>query len=364
MPAAPIILHHFDQSPFSEKVRIVFGLKDISWTSVLISRIMPRPDLMPLTGGYRRTPVMQIGADIYCDTQVILRELERRFPQPTLFPDGSEGLGWATAMWTDRSLFQCTVNLVFGSLADQVPQDFIADREKLRGARFDVAAMTAAVPQMRDQFRAHVGWIEAQLADGRAWIGGDKCGLCDVNAYMNIWYVRAHLADADAMLAEFGKVRAWEARMRAVGHGRRSELSTSDALDIAARAVPQTACLSDPGDPNGRKPGDRVEVMPDDYGKIKVSGEIVALSAQHIAIRRHDPRRRRGGGARSARSSSPSCQRAWRGAEGVRAHRAWSSDNSPTPDPSHVAGGEDNGAAVGMRTGEDADMIRTSEALV
>jgi glutathione S-transferase len=94
--AFPIILHHFDQSPFSEKVRIVFGLKNIAWTSVRISRIMPRPDLMPLTGGYRRTPVMQIGADIYCDTQCIIRELERRFPEPTLYPDGSEGVAWAT----------------------------------------------------------------------------------------------------------------------------------------------------------------------------------------------------------------------------------------------------------------------------
>src|SRR5476649_1349392 len=112
--AFPIILHHFEQSPFSEKVRIVFGLKNIAWTSVRISRIMPRPDLMPLTGGYRRTPVMQIGADIYCDTQCIIRELERRFPEPTLFPKGyegstNEGLAWATAMWTDRSFFQNTV---------------------------------------------------------------------------------------------------------------------------------------------------------------------------------------------------------------------------------------------------------------
>ena len=81
MPATtPVILHHFDESPFSEKVRIVFGLKNIAWTSVRITRIMPRPDLMPMTGGYRRTPVMQIGADIYCDSQCILRELERRFP--------------------------------------------------------------------------------------------------------------------------------------------------------------------------------------------------------------------------------------------------------------------------------------------
>ncbi len=288
---SPIILHHFEPSPFSEKVRLVFGLKNIEWTSVLISRIMPRPDLMPMTGGYRRTPVMQMGADIYCDTQCILRELERRFPEPTLFPKGYEGIGPASAMWTDRPFFQSTVNLVFGSLADRVPQDFIADREKLRGAKFDVAAMTSAIPQMRDQFRAHAAWIEAQLADGRSWMGGDKAGLYDVNAYMNLWYVRGNLPNADAMLAEFGKTRAWEARMRAVGHGRRSsELSTADALAIAADAEPQTAVLSDPHDPNGRKPGDRVEVMPDDYGKIKVSGEIVALSSQHIAIRRRDPR--------------------------------------------------------------------------
>jgi glutathione S-transferase len=288
--ASRIILHHFERSPFSEKVRVVFGLKNVEWTSVLISRIMPRPDLMPLTGGYRRTPVMQIGADIYCDTQCIIRELERRFPEPTLFPAGYQGLASATAMWTDRSFFQNTVNLVFGSLADQVPQDFIADREQLRGAKFDVAAMTAAIPQMRDQFRAHLQWIEAQLVDGRTWMAGDKASLCDVNAYMNIWYVRAHLSNANEMLAEFGNTRAWEARLRAVGHARSSEISTSAALDIAAAAVPQTAELSDPNDPNGRKPGDRVEVMPDDYGKVRVSGEIVALSAQHIAIRRHDPR--------------------------------------------------------------------------
>lgn len=163
-----IVLHHFDESPFSEKIRLIFGLKKVAWTSVRISRIMPRPDLMPMTGGYRRTPVMQIGADIYCDTQRIIRELERRFPAPTLFPDGNEGLAWASAMWTDRSFFQNTVNLVFGSLADKVPQSFIEDREKLRGAKFDIAAMTAAIPQMRDQYRAHVGWIEAQLAGGSA----------------------------------------------------------------------------------------------------------------------------------------------------------------------------------------------------
>jgi glutathione S-transferase len=286
--AYPIILHHFDESPFSEKIRLVFGLKNVAWTSVRISRIMPRPNLMPLTGGYRRTPVMQIGADIYCDTQCILRELERRFPEPTLFPGGNEGIAWAAVMWTDRSFFQNTVNLVFGSLADKVPQSFIDDREKLRGAKFDVAAMKAAIPQMRDQFRAHVQWIETQLGDGRFWLSGSKTGLLDVNAYMNIWYVRTNLPNADEMLAEFGKTNAWESRMRAIGHGPRTEMSTAEALDIATKATPSTAVTTDPHDPNGRKPGDLVAVAPDDYGKIKVSGEIVSLSSQHIAVRRYD----------------------------------------------------------------------------
>ena len=285
----PIILHHFPQSPFSEKIRLIFGLKNIAWTSVLISRIMPRPDLMPLTGGYRRTPVMQIGADIYCDTQCIIRELERRFPAPTLFPEACRGFASATAMWTDKSFFQGIVNLIFGTLADKVPQEFIADREKLRGGKFDIAAMTAAIPQMRDQFRANVQWIEAQLADGRSWMCGDHVSLCDINAYMNVWYVRNHLADLDRMLAEFPATKAWEMRMRAIGHGTSAEMSTSAALELATHATPQTAELADPHDPNGRKPGDQVEVMPDDYGKIGVRGEVVALSSQHIAIRRKDP---------------------------------------------------------------------------
>ena len=292
MPAPyPIILHHFEKSPFSEKIRVAFGIKQIAWTSVLISRIMPRPDLMPLTGSYRRTPTLQIGADIYCDTQVILRELERRFPQPTLYPAGNAGIAWGLGMWTDRPYFQNTVNLVFGSLADQVPKDFREDREQLRGQKFDVDAMKAAIPQMRDQLRAHADWIETQLHDGRTFFGGPLPGLGDIHTYMNVWYVRSNLPDAERLFAGFPKILAWEQRVKALGHGKRErELTPADALEIARNAAPQTQTASDAGDLNGRKPGDRVTVTPDDYGKIPVEGTIVSLSAQHIAIRRQDER--------------------------------------------------------------------------
>jgi len=289
--ALPIILHHFEKSPFSEKVRIVFGIKKVAWTSVLIPRIMPRPDLMPMTGGYRRTPTLQIGADIYCDTQIIIRELERRFPEPSLFPAGSAGIACGLGMWTDRSFFQNTVNLVFGSLADQVPKEFREDREQLRGQKFDVDAMKAAIPQMRDQLRAHVDWIETQLHDGRAFLGGPLPGLGDVHAYMNIWYVRGNLPDAATLFGRFPKMQAWEERVKSIGHGTRErELTSAEALEIARNATPQTPIAPDLGDLNGRKPGDRVQVTPDDYGKIPVEGTIVSLSAQHIAIRRDDER--------------------------------------------------------------------------
>jgi hypothetical protein len=180
------------------------------------------------------------------------------------------------------------VNLVFGSLADKVPQEFIADREKLRGAKFDIAAMTAAIPQMRDQFRANVQWIEAQLGEPN-WMCGDPVSLCDINAYMNVWYAAPSLPDLDAMLAEFPATRHGKRGCARSGMAASTEISTSAALEIGTRATPETAELADPHDPNGRKPGDMVTVMPDDYGKIGVRGEIVALSSQHIAIRRHDP---------------------------------------------------------------------------
>ena len=65
-----LILHHYPTSPFAEKTRLMLGFKQLSWRSVMIPPIMPKPDLTRLTGGYRKTPVLQIGADIYCDSAV------------------------------------------------------------------------------------------------------------------------------------------------------------------------------------------------------------------------------------------------------------------------------------------------------
>lgn len=283
-----IILHHYPESPYSEKVRLVLGRKRLAWRSVIQPNVMPKPFLLPLTGGYRRAPVMQIGADVWCDSQAIARELERRHPTPSIYPPGSEGLADAILFWTDRALFQAAVGVIFGAIGDSVPKAFFDDRSKLVGRAFDLAEMKAAVPFARDQLRAHLDWLEQRLAGSRGFLLGDAPSLADFAAYHAVWFVR-NVPPVAGAVDGFPHVLDWMARVRAIGHGTQTPMEPKDALEIARSSRPETAPSLDPGDPSGRKPGDRVAVFPDDYGRDPVKGELVASSVHEIAIRRHDP---------------------------------------------------------------------------
>jgi glutathione S-transferase len=283
-----LILHQYDTSPFSEKVRLAFGRKRLAWRSVEQPTVMPKPELIPLTGGYRKIPVLQIGADVYCDSQCILREIERRHPDPPVFA-GDEATHMAFAAWSDRVLFQAAVGVVFGQIGDAVPKAFLDDRSKLMGRSFDVAEMKAAVPILREALRAQLGWLEAQLGDGRAFLLGPEPGLADFTTYHPLWFLQRFHPRSAAVLDAVPAVAAWTGRVAAVGHGERQPMEPREALAIARDAQPATKPQADPGEPNGRRPGERVAVLPDDYGRDPVEGELVASSPQEIAIRRHDP---------------------------------------------------------------------------
>ncbi len=279
-----IILHHYDTSPFSEKVRVMLGVKSLPWRSVIQPVIMPKPELVPLTGGYRRIPVMQIGADIYCDTQVMLAELEARHPRPPVV----RGADWAVNLWADRLFFQTTVAVVFGETADHVPKAFIEDREKLSGRPFDLAAMKAVAGPMKAQWRAHAAWIERGLGS-QDFLGGSTPSLSDVSAYMNIWWLgRAAPEAARALLEGLTKTNGWRARMEAIGHGRREEMAGAEALQVARDASPAAPPPSDPNDPSGLAPGARVVVRADDYGRDPIEGRLAAINAERIVIARED----------------------------------------------------------------------------
>jgi glutathione S-transferase len=284
-----IILHHYPRSPFAEKVRLALGLKRVRWRSVIQPRLAPKPALTPLTGGYRRIPVMQIGADIYCDTRRILAELERRSPEPALSPPGSGGVAEMIAVWADRFLFADALGLVFALHGDRFPPELHTDRARFTAGKFDgwdSARMKTKLPALRDHLRLHLAWLERLLEDGRAFLLGPAPSLADLSAYHPLWYARGNLG-AEASLSGHPRLLAWMARLDAIGHGTVEELTPEAALEIARAAIPASAPADDP---HRRRPGDLVTITPEDWGFEAVTGELVSSSIDAIAVRREDPR--------------------------------------------------------------------------
>ncbi len=283
-----IILHHYPTSPYGEIVRLALGAKGLAWRSVEQSNIMPRPHLSPLTGGYRRIPVMQVGADIYCDTGLILSEIDRRFPDPPLAPKGVAGAAWALRNWAERAWFQSTVAVVFGARGDAVPEAFIKDREQLSGRPFDVAALKAAAPVMAGQWRANAALIDQQAGANGPFLFGETPTAADLAAYLNIWFLRSgNREDYERLTQGLPALVAWAGRMAAIGHGTHSPMTPEDALAVATATDPEAARASDSGDAQGLAPGMTVSVMPDDYGRMPTTGVISLVTATEIALRRH-----------------------------------------------------------------------------
>ena len=286
-----IILHHYPRSPFAEKIRTAFGIKGLHWRSVVQPRTAPKPDLTALTGGYRRIPVMQIGADVFCDTRCILRELEHRFPTPSLYPAGTTGTANMIAAWADRELFAASLGLVFGMHGDRFPPELHADRAHFTAGRFDgwdSARMRTRISDLRRQIAIQCGWIEQTLSHNGGFMLGDAPSLADLAVYHPLWYLRGNL-DADSGLGNFSRVLAWMARMDAIGHGTVRELAPDDALTIARGAAPAAIPRDTNDAANPWQPGMRVTVTPDDWGFDPVEGEIVGISADAIVLRRNDP---------------------------------------------------------------------------
>jgi len=152
---ADLILHHYATSPFSEKVRLILGAKQLPWKPVFIPPIMPKPDVEVLTGGYRKTPFLQIGADIYCDSALIADVLEHLQPAPTLYPEPEKGMSRILAQWADTTLFWAAMawNLQPKGASEVFAKD-------LRFATLDTTQRTIRLPQGRPAIVADtVGFI-------------------------------------------------------------------------------------------------------------------------------------------------------------------------------------------------------------
>ena len=281
-----LILHHYDFSPFSEKIRLIFGIKSLAWRSVIIPSILPKPDLVALTGGYRHTPVMQIGADIYCDTRLIADELDRRFPARLLLEPASSGLALAVEAWAERDLFWPIARYVSGTNAETVEPGLHADRAALRGKR------TPSFDRLKAVARSELGRIAAQLpmiasmlSDDRLFLISDQINRADLAVYHGLWFLSAMPIDCSAVLEPYAKIRSWMSRIAAGGSGKADDMTPHEAVEVARRASPTATRKSYPMD-DDLPLGSKVAIRPDDYKTEEVVGELVLLDRNEWAVRR------------------------------------------------------------------------------
>ena len=285
-----MILHHYPFSSFSEKLRAAFGVKGLAWRSVEIAGLPPRPLLTPLTGGYRRAPVLQVGADIYCDTNAILPALDRLHPPRSLVPAGSEGVAQGLGFAWERQMWIPVIGVLVHYIGEQIPPDFIKDRkEGYLGIDISKAAMAPQFDQHVQAVRAQVAWLNQALAS-RPYLFGAAPSAADLACWQTLWLLRKNCPpDVDALLG-LAPLLPWYERIAAFGHGTPTVMSAEDAFEAARAAQPAPVMhLSPNGDPGGLKAGCPVTVTPDDNARVPVNGTLVAASASQIVIHRTDP---------------------------------------------------------------------------
>ena len=287
-----LILHHYAISPFAEKMRLVLGFKGVAWRSVDIPAVMPKPDVVALTGGYRRTPFMQIGADIYCDTALMCRVLDRMQPEPALYPNEVAGVAQIVAQWADSALFWIaapytmqpagSAHLMPGATVDTL-KAFAADR----------AAMSPNLrrPTLADggaALRAYCARIENMLADGRAFLLGTQPSIADFSTAQSIWFIK-RAPPVATVLEPFTQLLAWFERVAAFGHGSATQMTSAEAIAIAVAASGSHAALSFEAEA-GLEEGAEVTVTPTDYAHDAVAGRLVGLGPDEVVIARSDER--------------------------------------------------------------------------
>lgn len=285
-----LILHHYAGSPFSEKIRLILGCKGLAWQSVNVPVVMPKPDVVALTGGYRKTPFLQIGADVYCDTALMARVIDRLHPLPPLFP-ADQPLATTLAQWADSTLFWTMIPVVmqpagaaaiFNNPPPEMMKAFAADRGPFTAGMTRQTAADATVA-----LRAYLARLDAQLSDGRHFMFGAEPCIADFSVAHCLWFIRL-AGPMAAVLDPHPALSSWLDRMLTFGHGQKTKLGSADALAIAAAATAHAPVGVEPG--LGFSAGTAVTVAATDYGSDPVAGTLVGLSADEVVLRRTDER--------------------------------------------------------------------------
>jgi len=283
-----LILHHYALSPFSEKVRAMLGYADLDWQSVTVREMPPRPMLAPLAGGYRKIPVAQSGADVFCDTRIISQEIARLAGKPELVASNCDAEVQAFVAKVDLEIFlACIISAGNMTLLRKVlKESSLLDLGRLlwdRIAMGSKAKVKANSPkQMKRMVDAHLADLETRL-ESQPFLFGDSPNAGDFSAYHSLWFQR-DLAE-QPRFKRFPNVNAWMDRLQAYGQGNSTQISADQALELAHAASPRV--LPDSTQDEALI-GKTVRVTPDDYGRIPVEGTLVASTDERWIVARDE----------------------------------------------------------------------------
>jgi glutathione S-transferase len=283
---AELILHHYPMSFFAEKIRRILAYKELPWRSVEQPMVMPKPDLTPLTGGLRRVPVLQIGADVYVDTACIARRLERLHPEPACIPAEQAALASILEDWADRRFASQVAPSVIMDLLPLLPPGALEDRAKM-SPMLSEQMLRANAPHAMSQALASMDRLDTQLRS-RRFLLGDAFTIADAACFHPIWFLARSERLFEAVTTR-PNLAGWYGRIQGFGDGRAEPMQPSEALAIAR--------TFDPTDVNGPERatdpritlGHPVVVTADDYGTEACRGTAVRVTADEITVRRHDP---------------------------------------------------------------------------
>ncbi|MEQ8264197.1 glutathione S-transferase family protein [Pseudohaliea sp.] len=283
-------LHHYEASPYAEKIRAMFGLARQAWGSVLTSPYPPRPDVDPLAGGYRRIPVAQVGADVFCDTALIATEVAALTGRAELAPTIADPGAQALAGRAEGDVFFAAITsapplkLLGKLLSSAGPLGtlrFIRDRTGMMKGASTQPPRGAEAGRL---FDAYLADLDVHLAD-RDWLGGDQPGYADFCAYHPIWLAQS--VGGAGTLGRYAAVGTWLDRMASLGHGERREMTPEQAFAEAAESNPRAL----PDDPGAHEAmGSEVTIAPDDYARIGVTGTLVAATGERYILARESER--------------------------------------------------------------------------
>jgi glutathione S-transferase len=288
-----LVLHHYPASPFAEKVRLMLGYKRLSWKSVFIPMVMPKPDVLALTGGYRKTPILQVGADIYCDTMLIAEVLDELAPAQPALSGPQPALARCLAQWADSTLFWAAMShsmqaagmaQLFGKATPQAMQAFAEDRK----------AMSAGLSRPRpadgtSALRSYLLRLE-QMLESSPFLLGQQPGVADFGSYHPLWFNRTQTPVMADVLQACPKVLAWMDRMAAIGHGQIERYSAEQAIDLARRSTLRSLQDEPFEDVHGIALGSRVSVAAEGFGPEPTEGQLLAATKSRYILGRSDER--------------------------------------------------------------------------